>query len=98
MPLSSKNGLVGRPKFVIDKKNSLQSINKINFKSLLNPLLDIGVRVILSSKALDKPTHAVITNVEIKGDSYEGEWCSECEAVVVSPLSLTDPNFREFNV
>ena len=98
VPLSSKNGLVGRPKFVIDKKNSLQSINKINFKCLLNPLLDIGVRVILSSKALDKPTHVIITNVIIKGDSYAGEWCSECEGIVVAPLSLNEPSFRELNV
>jgi len=100
--LSEISGLIGRPQFIVDKKDQAAVTNQIRFKCLLDPNINLRTRIKLNSgvfnKDVDDPTWnfneatidmtVIVTSMVIKGDSFSGDWYNECIADIVKDTSI----------
>ena len=98
--LTDKSGLIGKPEFVTEKKGGVVNKDKITFKCLLDPDINIRKRVLINSAAFQKDVEdpfynfnnavqdltVVITGMRIKGDSFSGDWYNECTADIVQEV------------
>ena len=70
--LSASTGMIGMPTKTADGFSAI---------SLLNPLLNVGKKIILRSKTLVLDGEFVITSLKFTGDSSEGPWQAVVEGV-----------------
>jgi len=100
--ITDESGLVGKPEFLSDKKEEIKSKSKVSFKCLLNPNLKVRTKVQLNSAGLKKfaqtsstrvlnsrgDVTVILTSVEHRGDSFEGEWYSICTGDIVKEYKI----------
>lgn len=106
--ISDKSGLIGKPEYIVDKKDQSAVKNQIRFKCLLDPNINLRTRVKINSAATTTGIYdqsytpqsqtqdltVIVSSMVIKGDSFSGDWYNECIADIVKDTS-TFPNTND---